>query len=187
MPGKAYKEDVIENGELSLKLLQTDKVNIYYMHAPDPNSPLEETCAGVNELHKRRMIEKFGLSNYTAEQVRAVYDVCKKNGYILPTMYQGNYSVILRYILEETLLPTLRELGMSFYAYSPLAGGFLAKTKQQILEGASAGKGAGRSKSDDIVGKMYLEIFNRLAYLEALAKWSSVAEEAGCSNSDLAR
>jgi len=69
---------------------------------------------------------------------------------------------------------------MSFYAYSPLAGGFLAKTKQQILEGA------GRFKKEDPFGKVYLKLYSRPKYLEGLEQWGNIASEAGISRADLA-
>lgn len=84
-------------------------------------------------------------------------------------------------------MPTLRELGISFYAYSPLAGGFLTKTKEQILAGQS-GKGddnSGRFVSGSMVGDIYLHLFNRPSYVDCLAKWAEIANEAGISKADL--
>ena len=104
-----------------------------------------------------------------------VYNHCKENNYVLPTVYQGNYSAVAR--LQETLLfPTLRKLKISFYAYSPIAGGFLTKTKEQVQEGAGRFQGGG----------MYAKLYNRPAYLEAWSQWGQIAEEAGISKADLA-
>lgn len=96
-------------------------------------------------------------------------------GYPLPKVYQGNYSAIAR--LQETkLFPTLRKLGIAFYAYSPIAGGFLTKSKQQILDGAGRfGKGG-----------IYAGLYNKPAYLEALDVWEATAKEAGCERGELA-
>lgn len=147
---------------------------MFYIHAPDDSVPLSETLAGINDVHKLGLFERFGLSNYKADDVQKVYDLCKEKSYVLPTVYQGNYSPVAR--LQETLLfPTLRKLGISFYAYSPLAGGFLTKTKQQVQDGA------GR-----FGGKMYGGMYGKPSYLEALAEWESAAKEQGCSRADLA-
>ena len=89
------------------------------------------------------------MSNYKVEDVQKVYDICKEKGYPLPEVYQGNYSAVARK-QEEVLFPTLRKLGISFYAYSPIAGGFLVKTKQQVLDGA------GRFDTSTPIGQMYL-------------------------------
>ncbi len=141
--------------------------------------PLSETLAGINEIYKAGYFARFGLSNFKVEQVTEVYEHCKTQSYVLPTVYQGNYSAVAR--KQETLLfPTLRKLGIAFYAYSPLAGGFLTKTKQQIQDGA------GRFDTSTPVGKMYSGMYSKPAYLDALADWESIAKEAGCSRADLA-
>ena len=120
----------------------------------------------------------FGLSNYPASEVEKVYNICKSNGYVLPTAYQGNYSPVAR--KQETILfPTLRKLGMAFYAYSPLAGGFLTKTKEDIEAGA------GRFNKDSI-GGMYAEMYAKPSYIAILPKWAMLAEEVGCSKAELA-
>jgi aflatoxin B1 aldehyde reductase len=111
------------------------KVDIFYIHAPDTSVALDDWVPGVQEVYKTGVFSRFGLSNFQADTVQEVYDYCKKNGYVLPTVYQGNYSAVAR--KQDTLLfPLLRKLGIAFYAYSPIAGGFLTKTKQQIEEGA---------------------------------------------------
>ena len=94
-------------------------------------------------------------------------------------MYQGNYSAVARKP-EELLFPVLRKLGMSFYAYSPLAGGFLTKSRQQIEHGV------GRWDPQSAIGKTYHSMYRKPAMLEALARWESIANEEGCTRADLA-
>ena len=172
------KDVVIAEGKKSQELLG-GPVDIWYIHAPSQTVPLEDTLEGINEVYKSGFFKRFGLSNYKAEDVQKVYDICKEKGYPLPSVYQGNYSAIAR--LQETVLfPTLRKLGMSFYAYSPLAGGFLTKTKEQVLEGA------GRFDPKTDLGKMYSKLYNRPSYLEALSLWRDIAKEEGVSAADLA-
>lgn len=140
---------------------------------------MEETLRGINDVYKTGFFKRFGLSNYKAEDVQKVYDICKEKGYPLPVVYQGNYSAVAR--KQETLLfPTLRKLGMSFYAYSPIAGGFLVKTKQQVLDGA------GRFDKNTPIGQMYTEMYAKPAYLSALEQWESIAKDEKCSRADLA-
>jgi len=177
-PGSPTKENIINDAKESMKKLATDKVDIFYVHAPDSSVPISETLAGINEVYKAGSFARFGLSNYQAKDVEAVYNHCKENGYPLPTVYQGNYSPVAR--KQDTLLfPTLRKLGMAFYAYSPLAGGFLTKTKAQIEEGVSR-------FSADMLGGMYRQMYNKPAYLEALSEWESIAKDVGCTKADLA-
>lgn len=175
--GHATKEQIIEEATDSEKKLGC-KVDIFYIHAPDGETPLEQTLEGINEVYKKGFFKRFGLSNYKAEDVEKVYNLCKEKGYPLPSVYQGNYNPVAR--KQETMLfPTLRKLGMAFYAYSPLAGGFLTKTKQDILDGK------GRFGADSL-GGLYSKLYNRPAYLEALSQWEKVSKEEGLSEAELA-
>ncbi|TKA77386.1 hypothetical protein B0A55_03216 [Friedmanniomyces simplex] len=176
--GHASKENVISEAENSKKMLGCD-VDIYYIHAPDSGTDIAETLAGINEVYKTGFFKRFGLSNYKAEDVQKVYDHCKEKGYPLPKVYQGNYSAVARK-QEELLFPTLRKLGIAFYAYSPMAGGFLTKTKQDIQDGK------GRFGTDTPLGQMYHGMYSKPAYLEALAKWDSIAKEEGIGKASLA-
>lgn len=176
--GHASKENVIAEAENSKKMLGSN-VDIYYIHAPDSGTDIAETLAGINEVYQKGFFKRFGLSNYKAEDVEKVYNHCKEEGYPLPTVYQGNYSAVARK-QEDLLFPTLRKLNIAFYAYSPMAGGFLAKTKEEIE------KGIGRFSRDNPVGQMYQDMYNKPAYLSALAQWADIAKEEGCSRGDLA-
>jgi len=178
LPGYAKKENVIQDAENSKKMLGCD-VDIFYIHAPDKDTPIEETLEGVNEVHKSGFFKRFGLSNFKAEDVQKAHDICKEKGYPLPTVYQGNYSAVARK-QEELLFPTLRKLNMSFYAYSPIAGGFLTKTKQDVLDGK------GRFDSSTPIGQMYASMYSKPAYLEALAQWEQIAKDEGITRADLA-
>ena len=157
------------------------QVDVYYIHAPDPTLDLGDMLSGIHEAHKAGLFKRFGLSNFLAEDVERVHAHCKKHGYVLPTVYEGNYSPVARRP-ETELLPTLRRLGICFYVYSPLSGGFLTKTKQQVLEGADAG----RFSHDNMMAPMYRPLYCKPAMLEALTLWGQVAAEAGCSCAELA-
>jgi aflatoxin B1 aldehyde reductase len=124
-----------------LRKLKMKQVDIYYIHAPDRTLKSEQWVGEINKLYKEGVFKRFGLSNFTPEEVREVYDHAKANGFVLPTVYQGNYSAIARQP-EGTLFPVLRELGIAFYAYSTLAGGFLTKTREQVTEGVGKGRWA---------------------------------------------
>lgn len=67
---------------------------MYYIHAPDANTPLEETLRAIDEVHKSGFFKRFGLSNYHPSDVEQVYNICKSKGYVLPTVYQGNYRYV---------------------------------------------------------------------------------------------
>ncbi|KEF57848.1 uncharacterized protein A1O9_05769 [Exophiala aquamarina CBS 119918] len=92
---------------------------------------LEEQCRAINTLHREGRFDRFGVSNISDAEVQEMYDICVREGYVLPTVYQGGYNPIGRGP-EKTLFPLLRKLDMSFYAFSPLAGGLLAKPLSDI-------------------------------------------------------
>jgi len=147
------------------------------MHAPNDSVPLSATLADVNEAYKKGYFTRFSLFNYGVEDLEAVHNHCNKNGYFLPTVSQGNYSLVAR--KQDTLLfPTLRRLKIAFYAYSPLAGDFLTKTKEQIQQGAG--------RFGDALGGMYSNMYSKPAYLEALSEWEAMAKEVGYSKAYLA-
>jgi len=124
-PGDHGKARLPELFQKSLAALKGNKIRVFYLHAPDRSVPYEETLKTVNELYKAGHFEQFGLSNYMAWEVADIVGICKANGYILPTVYQGVYNILERGV-EAELIPCLRKFGIKFAAYSPLAGGVLA-------------------------------------------------------------
>ncbi|KAL7843261.1 hypothetical protein AOLI_G00247730 [Acnodon oligacanthus] len=123
--GKTLKpESVRSQLETSLKRLQTQSVDIFYLHAPDHENPVKDTLQACNELHKEGKFKELGLSNYASWEVAEIYCICKDNDWVLPTVYQGMYNGTTRQV-ETELIPCLRHFGIRFYAYNPLAGGLL--------------------------------------------------------------
>jgi aflatoxin B1 aldehyde reductase len=109
-----------------------------------------------------------------------VIRVAKENNYILPSVYQGNYSAACRQT-ETKLFPTLRKHNIAFYAYSPIAGGFLTKSPEQIRNPAP-----GRWDPNNSLGKLYQTLYNKPAMLHALELWEEIAKEEGISKAELA-
>ena len=177
-PGNVSKEGVIKDTQDSLETAKIDQFDIFYIHAPDTTVPFEETLAGVNEAYKKGIFRRFGLSNFSAEQVQEVYDIAKAKGYPLPQVYQGNYNPVARH-LETQLFPSLRKLGIHFYAYSPLAGGFLVKTASDL------DAGAGRF-NDKALGNLYGKLYDNETMRKALVKWNEIAEKEGVTKAELA-
>nr|XP_048299349.1 aflatoxin B1 aldehyde reductase member 3-like isoform X1 [Myodes glareolus] len=118
--------------ETSLKRLQCPWVDLFYLHMPDHNTPIEETLQVCHQLHQEGKFVELGLSNYASWEVAKICTLCKKNGWIMPTVYQGMYNATTRQV-EKELLPCLRHFGLRFYAYCPLAGGLLSgKYKYEV-------------------------------------------------------
>lgn len=123
----------------SLAALKQDSIDLYYFHGPDPKTPLEDSCKAIHELHQEKKIKAFGISNYSPKQVEEIHALCTKNGWIVPTVYQGMYNPLMR-LLEDGLSEVLRKFNMTFYAYSPLAGGFFSRPKQELESPPEGGR-----------------------------------------------
>lgn len=93
-PGDHKPEVLRQNLEKSLKELQTDCVDIFYLHAADRSVPFAETLEAVNQLHKEGKFVELGLSNYTAFEVAEIVTMCHERGWVRPTIYQGMYNAI---------------------------------------------------------------------------------------------
>lgn len=174
------KETVIKSGEESLKKLDTNQVDVYYIHAPDRKVPIQDTLEGINELYKAGKFRRFGLSNFKPDEVEEVVRVAKENNFVLPSVFQGNYNATGRRP-DTDLFPILRKYNIAFYAYSPIAGGFLTKTPEDITV-----HGKGRFNKDTFFGKMYNTLYNKPNMLTFLAEFGKVASSEGISQAELA-
>lgn len=178
VPGTAKKEAIIVDAQDSLDKVNIKQFDILYLHSPDKNIPIEETLEGINEVYRKGIFRRFGLSNFSAEEVQEAYDVAKSKGFVLPSVYQGNYNPIAQH-LEVQLFPTLRKLGFTFHAYSPLAGGFLTKTIHSLDEGA------GRF-NDQAAGGLYNRLYNKASLREILVEWNNIAQQEQVTKAELA-
>ncbi|OAP58153.1 hypothetical protein AYL99_07243 [Fonsecaea erecta] len=146
-------EHLRENLLKSLKALQTEKIDLWYLHGPDRTTPYEVTLREVNNLHKEGYFTRFGISNYMSWEVAQICEICRRNGWIQPTVYQGLYNAIHRSV-EQELFPCLRYYGISFYAYNPLAGGYLTDRYRRDIPNEEVEKGT-RFDPTTFQGKAY--------------------------------
>jgi aryl-alcohol dehydrogenase-like predicted oxidoreductase len=111
----------------SLKRLQVDYINLYYLHRVDPLTPIEDTIGAMADLVKQGKVIHLGLSEASAETIRRAAKVHAI------TALQSEYSLWTRHV-EQEILPTCRELGITFVPYSPLGRGFLTGTVRSTEE-----------------------------------------------------
>ncbi len=104
--------------EAALKRLQTEAIDLFYQHRPDPNVPVEDVAGAVKELIEEGKVKHFGLSESDAPAIRRAHAVQPV------TALQSEYSLWWREP-EAEILPTLEELGIGFVSFSPLGKGFL--------------------------------------------------------------
>lgn len=113
--------------ERSLRNLDTDVIDLYYAHYPDPGVPIEDTVGAMADLVRDGLIKHVGLSNVTAAQLRAAHAVHPV------TAVQNEWSMWRP--IDPDVLSTARELGVGIVAWSPLGTGFLTGTVQSLGEG----------------------------------------------------
>ena len=123
----------------------------------------------------------FGLSNFEAEDLKKMCDFAKAKGYVLPTVYQGNYNPVARHY-DTILFSLLRELKIVFYAYSSFAGGFLVKDADNFRNSS----GVGRWDPNDRIGALYHHQYQKPTLVEALSERENIASGVGVSKTALA-
>jgi aflatoxin B1 aldehyde reductase len=117
--------------DTSLNNLKLKYVDIFFLHAPDHETPIEETLEKCDEMWRKEKFNYLGLSNYSKDQVIEILSLCDNKYYIKPKIYQGMYNLIARKV--EELFPIIDD--MEFWAYNPLAGGLLTgKYKSGLKE-----------------------------------------------------
>jgi aryl-alcohol dehydrogenase-like predicted oxidoreductase len=136
--GGLSKRAIFRAIEDSLRRLQTDYLDIYYLHEPDYSVPIEESLDAMNTLVRQGKIRYVATSNYASWQVCEMHWIAEKNGYQAPVIAQPMYSLIARG-LEQEFLPMAKRLGVSTIMYNPLAGGLLTG-KHDFTKVSSGGR-----------------------------------------------
>jgi aryl-alcohol dehydrogenase-like predicted oxidoreductase len=115
---------IIREAENSLRRLQTDYIDLYQMHRPDPDTDIDETLSALSDLVHSGKVRAIGSSTFPAEQIVEAQWVADRRGYVRFRCEQPPYSVLVRGI-EGHVLPTCQKYGMGVIVWSPLAGGWL--------------------------------------------------------------
>jgi aryl-alcohol dehydrogenase-like predicted oxidoreductase len=110
--------------EGSLRRLRTDRIDLYQMHEPDENTPVEETLGALQELVTEGKVRFVGNSNYSAEQIQEADAVARERVLTRFVSAQNQYSLVERGI-EDDVLPACERLGLGQLPFFPLASGLL--------------------------------------------------------------
>ena len=114
----AKPETIRKSVEGSLKRLNIEAIDLYYLHRVDPNTPIEEVASTIKDLIKEGKVKYWGLSEAGANTIRKADSVCKL------TAVQSEYSMMWREP-EKEIIPLLEELNIGFVPFAPLGRGFL--------------------------------------------------------------
>jgi aryl-alcohol dehydrogenase-like predicted oxidoreductase len=120
-------ENIRKVTENSLRYLGTDHIDVLYQHRVDPDVPIEEVAGTVKDLIQEGKVRFFGLSEAGPDVIRRAHAVQPV------AVLQTEYSIFERAV-EDEILPTIRDLGIGFVAYSPLGRGFLTSAVKPAAE-----------------------------------------------------
>lgn len=122
--GGLSRKHVIAACEASLRRLQTDYIDLYQVHAPDPATPIEETLSALDTLVREGKVRYIGCSNFLAWQLALALTASERRNLARFDCVQPRYNMLSRDI-ESDLLPLCKDQGVGVIAYNPLAGGML--------------------------------------------------------------
>ena len=138
--GDGLKPDEVEMQlNTSLDRLKKDQIDLFYLHAPDLDTPIEDTLEQCWKLYQAGKFRRFGLSNFSAWQVAEIAEICRSRDWMIPTVYQGMYNALTRDV-ERELFPCLRNYNISFYVFNPLAGGLLTGKHASFSRAPDSGR-----------------------------------------------
>lgn len=170
------KRAILRAIDESLERLQTDHLDLYYLHQPDYSVPLEETLETVEQLVKQGKVRYPASSNYSGWQVCRMLWIAEMRSYKPAYVTQPMYNLLARGI-EQEYLPMTKEFGVSTVVYNPLAGGLLTGKQKR-------GTPLSGTRFDN--NAMYLTRYWYDAYFDAVDELMGIARAAGRSPVSLA-
>lgn len=140
------RSNVLAAADASLSRLQTDHIDLYYVHYDDPDVPVAEAAGVFSELRKAGKIRYVGLSNFTAPRLREWFTVAAAEGFTAPVALQPLYSLVERAGYETSLAPVAAEFGLGVLPYYSLASGFLAGKYRSASDHAGTARQPGAAR-----------------------------------------
>lgn len=169
------RKHILESVNRSLQRIGTEYLDIYYCHRYDTETPVEETVRIMDDLIHHGKILYWGTSEWTAAQLQEAFEICEKGGYYKPQVEQPQYSLLAREKMEKDVMPKAKAYGMGLTTWSPLASGMLTgKYDEGIKDGRL-------SRIEWLKEMFYTE-----QSIERVKAMKSLADEVGCSRSQLA-
>ena len=155
--------NVAAAADASLERLQTDRIDLYWAHFDDAETPLEETLGAFHALQEAGKVRHVGISNYSADRIREWISIVQREGWAMPVALQPHYNLVKRQPFERELAPlaSAHELGVT--PYWSLAAGFLTgkyRTRDDI---------AGQARSSSVEGYFSDEGLAVVAALDEIA------------------
>jgi L-glyceraldehyde 3-phosphate reductase len=160
------RKHVLREIDRSLSRLQCEYVDLYYMHKPDPDTPLAESVQAFNDLINVGKVRYWAISNFSAEQISDVLSVCDENGWRRPVALQPHYSLLERDI-EMDVLPSCQREQIAVAPYRVLEGGLLTG---KYRRGQAVPTDSRQVEKPDWTLELTGEMYDRLEQIEAEAR-----------------
>ncbi|MBU3995554.1 MAG: aldo/keto reductase [Actinobacteria bacterium] len=132
-------DNVRAAADASLQRLGTDRIDLYYAHKDDPDTPLAETVAVFSELVDTGKVRAIGLSNFTADRVSEWIRIAREGGYHLPVALQPHFNLMERGFETDGQRAVAEREGLGVFPYYSLAHGFLAGKYRDIADADAPG------------------------------------------------
>jgi aryl-alcohol dehydrogenase-like predicted oxidoreductase len=158
--------------------LQLDYVDLVFCHRADPNTPIEETVWAMSDMIARGKALYWGTSEWSADEIRAAYEIAERHHLHKPVMEQPQYNLFCRKRVEQEYKRLYEDIGLGLTTWSPLASGLLTgKYRSGVPSGSRA----------QLQGYDWLRThLTDVEKNERVAKLETVAQELGCTIGQLA-
>ncbi len=161
---------IVQEVENSLRRLQTDWIDLYQVHRPEPDTDVEETLGALTDLQRAGKIRAFGCSTFPAEQIVEAQWASQRRGLGRFVTEQPPYSLLVRGV-ERDVLPTCQRYGMGVIPWSPLAGGWLSGRWRKDQDAPSS------SRAERIPARYDLSLPANQRKLDAVEALTHLAEQ----------
>lgn len=144
------RKHIVQGCEASLKRLGVEAIDLYQIHRMDPNTPVEETLAALDQLVRQGKVRYLGASSAYAWQFARALGLADLHGWSRFVSMQGHYNLVYREE-EREMLPLCEAEGIGVIPWSPLARGLLAGSRKSLNDRSATA----RAKSDTFAGQLY--------------------------------
>ncbi len=162
----------------SLRRMGLDFIDLVYCHRPDPHTPLEETVWAMSDMISRGKALYWGTSEWSADEIRAAWDIAERHHLHKPVMEQPQYNLFHRKRVEQEYKRLYEDIGLGLTTWSPLASGLLTGKYRNGVPAGSRGALEGMG--------FLLKGLTDTARNAAVTELETIANELACSLSQLA-
>ncbi|PON16479.1 aldo/keto reductase [Candidatus Entotheonella serta] len=165
----ASRYHMMHSVEASLRRLQSDHIDLYYIHRWEPNTPVEETLRGLEDLVRQGKIGYIGVSDFAAWQLAKTNTMAELKGWSAVAAIQSEYHLLERYV-EQEILPYCQAHHVGFVPYYPLAGGFLTGKYRRGEAAPPGSRGESNARVQAYMTEAHYDV------IEALTAWAKARD-----------